>query len=333
MHRYNLYIFKGVIVGRMVKKDTTVVYNEQIARSTRGILQSRDFLSCIEDEKERERIRNNFLVVLIAGSHASGKTKLADGLFANLSGNNYSVLPTRASYDADRILRDNKRRLLSRQKRGKPRWSDVVESIRMEAVSALENSVLKFMNEHKGDPQKGVIILNRYPFVDTLVKQYASEAPPQGVAEKLRGQSNEDRQILEIPGYLTPDLVFVLTCDPNEAVHRMVYRQKHIKLETSVELGSKFIEREHREVIAYRVLSGYDEETGSEKRSYMQAYPGETHLIDTSIPEADHANKPEEAYAQVKAMAEERARKILKGIIMPKLEVRMNHHNNKIGVR
>src|SRR3989338_1268476 len=231
-------------------------YNKQIARSTQGILHARDFLSSvIADTKKVEELRENNFIILIGGTHGAGKTKLADSLYTHLSGS-YPILSTRASKDADGVLRDNKRRLLKRQEAKRAKWHDVVNALRTEAASALENKVLPFMQERLKNRQRGIIILNRYPFVDTLTKQYIRGIPPQGVAQKLRGeQIRRDTADYEPAGYLLPNLVVVMTCEPKEGLHRVITREAHIRTERSVALGPDYLELYKMELEAYKLMS------------------------------------------------------------------------------
>jgi thymidylate kinase len=290
--------------------------------SCRKTLENKDFLDyAIKNKRERERIRRNFVVVIVAGTHGAGKSNLTDRIFADLSAQ-YSVLSSRASIAADRILRENRRKLLKRQSGGSSQWYDVATSLRIEAASALENEILPFMEEHSRNPEKGLIILNRYPPADTLAKQYLAGAPLEGVTQKLRGES----AYREPSGYINPDLTLILTCNGNEALQRAIHRQKHVRTEQSVHLGPEFAERVESERKAYLLVSGYTQ-SGTSYEANAKTFPGEVHLFDTTIPDLSY-NDPEKALEEVGKQAEERRKKIIRDIILPKLERRSISQGN-----
>ena len=218
--------------------------------SVRRTLQNRDYIKYLSSqERGIEKLREKYLVVLVAGTKGSGKSKLADGLYSGLASRGYSVLSTRASEHSDGIYRDNRRKLLKRQESGSGRigWVNVVNAIRTEASSAIQNKVIPFMRTNN---ERGVIIMSRYPPVDTLARQHLMDAPLEGVAQRLRGAENEES------GYINPDLVFILTRGGDQTRQVLVHREGTTRTERGVELGPDFAEKIDEQIDAYRKITG-----------------------------------------------------------------------------
>ncbi len=259
-----------------------------ISGSARSLLGKKDFLSGLPDEVELRK----HLSIQITGPNGSGKTVLTDLLWAELGSKGYEVKVIRASKVADERFTKRRRDLIRGQEEGNPRikWYEVVDALREEGASGLENEVLPFLRDKKTDTCKKAVIYVRFPLADTLAHQLLEKSPLIAVAEHLRGRRDYEKS-----GYVKPKLTLLLEClNIEEAVTRIAkIREPDERGETTIKLGTiteaiakigKLTRAYHRVSGAYTLDKGIYTRTDS---SYgpSRMYPsGIVEIIDTQDP-------------------------------------------------
>ena len=255
----------------MAKTRQTLKVN---ARSIRQTLSRKDYLI----STDQENLRREILVIHITGAKGVGKTRLSDQLFALLQSKGYSVVLSRPSRDAEKHLTDHRKNLTTAQEMDRERykWYEVVDSLRAEGASALERKVIPIIREkNTSSNKKIVLIMTRYPFLDTLVKQGLLGYSLDGVSQYLRGIGEKPS------GYILPDISFVVLCNGMEVMNRLLRTSSsgaRYGNEKALDLDPKFLEVISRENETYKVLGGF----ASPQKPEKKAIPGCAVLVDTS---------------------------------------------------
>ncbi len=283
--------------------------------SIRTTLERRDFLTDRIDVTQKQR--EHYLVVHIAGTKGSGKSRATDTLYGLVQAAGHPAITSRASTDAEQSLSNIRREMLKRQEDSRGRWHLAVAALREEGRSALERAVLPFIIANANSPKKGVVFLHRYPLVDTLARQSTLDSPLSGVAQYLRGLTKQ-----EPSGYIRPDINLVFVCHGEEAVQRITYRaqREHDRGEKTAALGPNFAEETDRLIREYFRIAGYNPST-REIDGNKKATPGAVYVIDTGSEgrinyETDQPQTIDEALAR---MARENASRIFNDILLPVL--------------
>ncbi len=291
-------------------------------KHVRGNLSHKDFLdSYYKDSRLVKKLREGTFFISIAGPKGSGKSSLANGLYASLQREGYRVLVTRASEDSDEEFSNHRRALLRTQKSSNRKWQDIVDALRKEAVSALERRVVPFIeeNDRLGNGKPGVVILNRYPPVDTLTRQYLLGINTQGVAQRLSGLTDPHTKERDASGYINVNQIYILTCSGKEAVDRMILRETGRQAIEARGFGPDTASRIDRQIKAYHVIAGYDKRT-KDIINAKSSFSCKTYVWDTSSTGTIDYQDKTVATMQLSQLESALKNEILNEILKPKLE-------------
>ncbi len=286
-------------------------YNPETVRK---LLEKRDFLT---EHPREDYIRSKNFFIYVAGPKGSGKSKFSDLTHLALQDKKYPAITSRASLDADPTYVNHRKEMLKKQEKKDQdlKWYQVIGALREEAVSAFRSQNISDFLVGNGNSKKRILLLNRYPLVDTLAFQYLEKSPLEGVAQYLKGAND-----LETSGYIKPDLVLIFTCNGAEANRRVIRRDSKLaRGEVTATIPGDPAGRIDRQIKALYKISGYDpsEKTFNNK---LKAFPGETYIIttDTNI---DYTLTPDD---EIDRMAEQiiraNVKKVLEEIILPAIE-------------
>lgn len=284
-------------------------------RTVRRTLENRDFLT---GHQKEAKIREKNFFIYITGPKGSGKSVFTDLVYQELGTLGYPVVTSRASLDADKSYIIHRRELLEKQAKRDPKlkWYQVISALREEAVSAFQSQKVTDFLQGNGNPKKRILLLNRYPLVDTLAFQYLQGSRLEGVANYLRGTTNE-----ESSGYVKPDLVLIFTCNGAEATKRILRRNQNARGEQTAEISGDLAGEIDKQIEALYQVSGYNPKEEKFTNS-LKTYPGLTHIISTDT-EIDYLKTPtDELTRLLEQIKRANARKVLEEIILPAIAKR-----------